>query len=342
MPLEITTRVIKMDELQPCDSKIGMIIVHLAYTPIYQWGYGRMDASTPVLGLATSYVAVCVCVVFHCATTGRTVLAHCPPLMGSMKKSFVPIIDWVIGGSGKTHWSDSELENWLSGMGAKKADATVDTAVFRGFRYESPQHVAWLRPNRWMSDFRQFLSSAASARAFKVASCLDAPEVLKCASVLIDKTTAHITYMTLESGAPFSLITIKNPHLVKQYSEAQQTQDRLVGIALQQRIPLEHVTLHLQYDVVSHGGAIPLPDDIRQLLRFMPAPAAGQSLLAQRTQPFLEQSIRAGRPCELCGDVGHLQCSSCKGAWYCGKKHQLEDWTLHKAWCKSHKLASSN
>ncbi|KAJ6629658.1 hypothetical protein B0H10DRAFT_1775861 [Mycena sp. CBHHK59/15] len=332
-----------MDELQPCNSKIGMTIVHLPYAPIYQWGYGRMDASTPVLGLATSYVAICVCVVFHCATTGRTVLTHSPPMMDSMKKNFIPIIDWVIGGGGKTHqWSDSELENWLSGKDAKKAGASVDIVVLRGVTYESPQHDAWLLLNRWMSDFRLFLSSAASSRAFIVASCLDAPEVLKCASVLVEKTTARITYLTLESGAPFSLITIKNPHLVKQYSEAQQTQDRLVGVALQQFIPPEHVNLHLQYDVVSHGGAIPLPDEIRQLLRFMPAPPAGRSLLAQWTRPFLEESIRAGRPCELCGDVGHLKCSSCKGAWYCGKEHQLEDWTLHKVWCKSHKLASSN
>ncbi|KAJ6590789.1 hypothetical protein B0H10DRAFT_2092076 [Mycena sp. CBHHK59/15] len=284
MPLEITTRVIKMDELQPCNSKIGMTIVHLPYAPIYQ-----------------------SCHFFHCATTGCTVLTHSPPMMDSMKKNFIPIINWVIGGSGKTHqWSDSELENWLSGKDAKKAGASIDIVVLRGVTYESPQHV------------------------------------LKCASVLVEKTTARITYLTLESGAPFSLITIKNPHLVKQYSEAQQTQDHLVGVALQQFIPPEHVNLHLQYDVVSHGGAIPLPDEIRQLLRFMPAPPAGRSLLAQRTRPFLEESIRAGRPCELCGDVGHLKCSSCKGAWYSGKEHQLEDWTLHKVWCKSHKLASSN
>ncbi|KAJ7464307.1 hypothetical protein B0H11DRAFT_79826 [Mycena galericulata] len=192
-----------------------------------------------------------------------------------------------------------------------------------------------------MSDFRQFLSSAASSRAFIVASCLDAPEVLKCASVLADKTTARITYLTLESSAPFSLITVENPHLVKQYSEAQQTQDCLVGVALLLRIPPEQVNLHLQYDVVSHGSAIPLPDEIRQLLRFMPAPAAGQSLLAQQTRHFLERSIKTGRPCELCGDVGHLKCSSCTGAWYCGKEHQLQDWTLHRVWCKSHKLLTS-
>ncbi|KAJ7745325.1 hypothetical protein B0H16DRAFT_1558497 [Mycena metata] len=332
MPLEITTRVIKMDELQPCDSKIGMTVVHLPYAPIYQEGYGRMDASTPVLGLATSYVAVCVCVVFHCATTGRTVLTHSPPMMDSMK-NFVPIIDWVIGGDGETHWSDSDLEKWLSGKGAKKAGATVDIVVLGGSSYESPQHPTWPLLNRWMSDFRL---------ALIVASCLDAPEVLKCASVLVDKATARITYLKLESGSPFSLITIKNPHLVKQYSEAQQEQDRLVGVTLLQRIPPENVNLHLQYNVVSHGGAIPLPDEIRQLLRFMPASPGGQSLLAQRIRPFVERSIRAGRPCELCGDIGHLKCSSCKGAWYYGKEHQLKDWTLHKVWCKSHKLASSN
>ncbi|KAJ7264072.1 hypothetical protein B0H12DRAFT_1321526 [Mycena haematopus] len=338
MPLEITTRVIKMHELQPCDSKIGMTIVHLPYAPVYQWGYGRMDASTPVLGLATSNVATCACVVFHCATTGRTVLAHSLPTIDSLKRSFVPLIDWVIGGGGKTYWSDSELENWLSGHGAKEAGVTVDAVILRGFRHESTQIVASLGPNQWIPDFRQFLlSSAASSRAFKVASCLDAPEVLKCASVLVDKITGRISCLRLESGSPYNFITIKNPHLLKQYSEAQLSQDRLVGIA---SLP-KQLDLHLQYDVVSHVGAIPLPDEVRQLLRSTPALAI-TGILAQVARHFLEESIEAGRPCELCGDIGRLKCSACMGAWYCGKEHQLKDWLFHKAWCRSHKLVSSN
>ncbi|KAJ7133750.1 hypothetical protein C8R43DRAFT_1073186 [Mycena crocata] len=351
MPLDIATRLIKMSELHPCDSKIGRTIVHLPYAPIYQWGYGRMDASTPVLGLATSAVTSCICVVLHCPTTRRTVLAHCNKDT-VMTNSFVPVVDWIIGGDGKTRWSASDREDWFNGKGAKKHGTVVDAAVLRGCSHEYPQSV-YLQHDRWMSNFRQFLSSASVSRMFRVASCLDAPEVLTCASVLVDKTTARITYLTLESGTPFKFISITNPHLKRQYSNAQQMQDLFVGISLSQRIPSEIVELHLQYDVASYKRAIPLPDEIRQLLRLMPAPAADQSHLlrtlnvshdwtlnsnplAWLTRQSFEVSMAAGRPCELCGDVGSLKCSSCKGAWYCGENHQLQDWKAHRVWCKLH------
>ncbi|KAJ7033413.1 hypothetical protein C8F04DRAFT_1260933 [Mycena alexandri] len=229
MPLEITTRTIAMSETKPDTGRRSVpgLSVKLPYVPIYQGGYGRMDRSTPAQGLATSRVA-----------------------------SFTPIVDWVIGGDGKTDWSHLEGVAWLSGAGAKTAGVSVEA----------------------VADFRRFLDSAAASRSFRVASCLDAPELLKCGAVLVDKVTARITYLALKGGRE-SWIDVENLGLANQYTMAQQQQDLFVAHVMQERQLADAAQLHLQYDVSLYGRAMPLPDEARLLLRLKPATAAAQSLL---------------------------------------------------------------
>ncbi|KAJ6590183.1 hypothetical protein DFH09DRAFT_909004 [Mycena vulgaris] len=329
--------------------------VDLPYAPIYQWGYGRMDASTPAQGLATSGVVSCIVVVLHSPTTGRTAVTHSPNFM--FMTTFLPIVDWIIGGDGKTDWSKFDRMAWSSGAGTKTPGVVVDAVVLRGYDYES-ERAAKYGHDGWMSDFRQFLASASAARSFRVASCLDAPEVLKFGAVLVDKITARISYLTVEgpnSSSMMEIVDIENRRLVGQYTSAQKMQDLFIGNVLNERIPSDPTELHLQYAVSSYGRAMPLPDEVRQLLRIVPPNAAAQSLLLRTlkvsndwiaspsggpgqgmTRTLLETTLAAGRPCELCGDEGHLKCTACKGAWYCGKKHQHDDWKAHKAWCKLH------
>ncbi|KAJ7721469.1 hypothetical protein B0H16DRAFT_1896443 [Mycena metata] len=356
MPLEITTRTIAMSETKSNTSKnIPGLSVKLPYVPIYQGGYGRMDRSTPAQGLATSRVASCIAVVLHSPTTGRTVLTHSPNFM-RIAVSFTPIVDWVIGGDGKTDWSDFEAMAWLSGTGAKTTGVSMEVVILRGSDYASKRAAAY-HHDGWVADFRQFLSTAAASRSFRVASCLDAEKFLKCGAVLVDKVTARITYLALERGREH-LLDVKNPELTNQYTMAQQQQDLFVAHVLQERQPIDaSADLHLQYDVSLYGRAMPLPDEARLLLRLKPATAANQSLLLRTlgvssdwisgpglsmglTKSMLNGTMQQGRSCELCGDTGDSVCSLCKGAWYCGKQHQTDDWKAHKTWCKAHRVTT--
>ncbi|KAJ7188953.1 hypothetical protein C8R46DRAFT_32802 [Mycena filopes] len=352
MPLEITTRTIAKNEMKPTtDREVPGLSVNLPYVPIYQSGYGRMDASTPAEGLATSRVASCIAVVLHSPTTGRTVLTHSPNFM-IISASFTPIVDWVTGGDGKTDWSELERQAWLRGVGVKARGIKLEAVVLRGNDYASAR-AATYGHEEWMLDFRLFLSSAAASRSLVVAGCVDAGEFLRCGAVLVDKVTARITYLTLEGGRE-GWIDVQNTGLANQYTLAQQLQDIFVANVLNERQPMESPELHLQYDRSSYNGrTIPLPDEARLLLRLKPATADAQSRLLRRlkvsndwiqgrgihgaTKGIFISTLGCGRPCELCGDIGHSTCSLCKGAWYCGKQHQTDDWKAHKVWCKAHR-----
>ncbi|KAJ7286933.1 hypothetical protein C8J57DRAFT_1282373 [Mycena rebaudengoi] len=280
----------------PVDMWRPYSFISLPYTPIYQWGYGRMDASTPTQGLVTSGVCSCTVVVLHSPTTGRTVLTHSPNFMW-MNRSFLPIVDWITGGDGKTQWSAAE-----------RAACIIQAVVLRGYDYASAR---------------------AARRPITVESCVDAPKLLTSGAVLVDKVSARITYLAPQRGNFLHRV-------------CQQKQDLFVGNALNERIPVDMVDLHLQYAVSTYGPAIPLPDEVRQLLRRMPATPPEQSLLlrtlkdpdSQMVRDIFKSSLEAGHPCELCGEIGSSRCAACEGAWYCGRAHQKEDWKNHKTWCR--------
>ncbi|KAJ7188937.1 hypothetical protein C8R46DRAFT_1341569 [Mycena filopes] len=351
MPLEITTRTIAKNEMKPTtDREVPGLSVDLPYVPIYQGGYGRMDSSTPAEGLATSRVHSCIAVALHSPTTGRTVLTHSFNFL-TIPVSFTPIVDWVTGGDGKTDWSELERQAWLRGAGVKTRGIKLEAIVLRGRDHASGTYFGH---DGWMKDFRLFLSSAAAFRSLVVAGCVDAGEFLKCGAVLVDKVTARITYLALEGGRE-GWIDVQNTRLSNQYTPAQQAQDSFVANILPERQPIDSAELHLQYDRSLYGRAMSLPDEARQLLRLKPATAEAQSRLLSRlnvsrdwiqghganeegsAKKAFGSTLRCGRPCELCGDIGRSICSFCKGAWYCGQQHQTDDWKAHKVWCKAHR-----
>lgn len=38
-------------------------------------------------------------------------------------------------------------------------------------------------------------------------------------------------------------------------------------------------------------------------------------------------------PCAVCNQLSTLRCSKCKCTFYCGKEHQISDWSKHKKNC---------
>lgn len=52
----------------------------------------------------------------------------------------------------------------------------------------------------------------------------------------------------------------------------------------------------------------------------------------------LEFPASAGLPCERCSNKGLMKCSNCRGAWYCNRAHQREDWSQHKRFCRLYEI----
>ena len=349
MPIEVSTRKLKKRDLTSAGSSY-----HAPYVPVYQYGYGRMDSSTPGEGLMTCKVASCLAVVLHCPTTGRTILTHSPNYL--YMNTFVPIVDWITGGTGQ----DLYLPAWYEGVGARHCE--VDVVVLRGFLYATAEAMHYGH-DEWMQDFRGLFSLLAPPRHIRV-NILDAPRVLTHGAVLVDKDTARITYLEVEARArprsadPIvdSFLDVQNPLLPHVYSQAQRSQDLFVGMLLgSQRVCPPII---LQYDVSRYCLPMPLLDYARQLIR---SKKLGEPLASQREiirnlgqsvdwldphNPQEEALLRRlfykivtiGPPCERCGDSGSKRCTACMGAWYCGEKHQKEDWKAHKDWCKAHRV----
>ncbi|KAF8523243.1 hypothetical protein JB92DRAFT_2785167 [Gautieria morchelliformis] len=348
MPIEISTRKLGKKDLVP------PYTYHAPYVPVSQHGYGRMDSSTPAQGLATCGVASCLAIVLHCPTTGRTILTHSPNYL--YLNTFAPIADWITGGQGQ----DLDLPAWYEGAGAKPCD--IEVVVLRGNLYAMPD-AARFGHDRWMQDFISFFSMFTGWRKIRL-NILDATRVLPVGAVLVDKNTAHITYLEvppqLRRPSTQAYLTVKNPLLPHVYSHAQIQQDLFAGM-----LRLLHGVCHpisLQYDVSHYCLPLPLSDAGRQLIRSkrLREPVGSQIAIlnsfklqmdwldprrdsenssASITRDTLYASAcLIGPPCERCSDNGSRRCTACKGAWYCGEKHQKEDWKAHKAWCSAHRM----
>jgi MYND finger len=341
MPIEISTRKLRKKDL------VLPYTYHAPYVPIFQYGYGRMDSSTPAQGLMTSGVATCLAIVLHCPTTGRSILTHSPNYL--YMNTFAPIVDWITGGQGQ----DLDLPAWYEGVGAKPCE--VEVVVLRGYVYAMPD-AARYGHDKWMQDFRGFFSMFTGWRKIRL-NILDATRVLPMGAVLVDKNTAHITYLQVPPPGPAHL-TVENPLLPHVYSLAQIQRDLFVGM-------LHGVSrISLQYDVSHYCLPIPLSDEGRQLIRSkrLGEPVASQRAVLntfKRQEDWLDpqldseleenfasltrdtlytSAILVGPPCERCNHNGSRRCTACKGAWYCGEKHQKEDWKAHKAWCTAHRM----
>jgi hypothetical protein len=350
MPLEIVTT--------PVKTTGPLRLYDAPYALVYQWGYGRMDATTPQSGLATFHLASCSAVVLHCATTGRTTLSHSPNFL--YMNTFAPMFDWVTGGDGTV--SFNSLASWYVGRdaGGPPTPRQVEAVVLRGFCYADPTQAANFGHAGWMADFRSLCDKLERGRSIQV-SVTDAAEYVMSGALLVDKVGARITYLR-RRGVPATqaasatggdaIVRLEGPGAQPPYSRPAQMRDLFMGNLLGQRFRSECVDLHLQYDVNHYRSAIPLTPEGRELLRSKMSQelASAQAAIIRahgNSRDWTQDAASplrgvfisypgVGMPCEVCPLPGPKTCAACRGAWYCSAEHQRSDWTAHKAWCKAH------
>ncbi|KAF9512286.1 hypothetical protein BS47DRAFT_1090943 [Hydnum rufescens UP504] len=355
MPLEVETLRLSRDDLEPgSDGRVWRF--KAPYARIGQYGYGRMDSSSPGNGVGTDSVASCSVVVMHCPTTGRTTLSHSPNFLDL--NTFIPIVEWVTGGPGAgAHCRPSfaEISRFESGVGA--VPCSLGVVVLRGSHYVLPA-ASTFGHEAWMDDLRKFFASFVEWRRIAL-TILDFPTPMKYGTVLVDKGTGHITQV---EGAPH----LKGPSLAiclvptsipGAYSLAQEHQDLFMGSLFCARRSPDPMPIVLHYNVNKFALPYPLTDEARQLLRSArlgEAPSAQSAIIAHFgfsedwiRQPTTLYSRVLGplfarvtrlKSCERCSNAGDMICSACKGAWYCGRTHQQQDWKSHKEWCRSHTM----
>ena len=354
MPLEIATRILKSHEIKSRSN--GVFLVYFPYVPIFQLGYGRMDPSTPGKGLSTAGVASCTVVVLHCPSTHRTVVTHSPNLL--YMSTFVPMIDYITGGQGD-QTSFQDRRRWEIGMTGNKKPVDIEAVVIRGSWYADPAQARLYGHEGWMSDFRELFDRISFTRSIN-ANIVDFPRFLLSGTVLVDKATARITYISIPTGGQnTSFVKVEFIHHPS-YTPEQRHQD--VFVSNVQGVQGKCQDIHLQWDIDHYCPSIPLTGITRELLRskFLGEPEEKQCALlrAAGIQDFISNSpsenLSIGNnlnriwerynlikpPCERCGEIGASKCASCRGAWYCSKLHQTEHWKTHKAWCKDHKLTT--
>jgi len=249
--------------------------------------------------------------------------------------------------------SAAEVARWAYET-ATARPCDVHAVVLRGYDYGSSRAASYGHDG-WMSDFRAFCSRVSRTRPIKFVEITDAPRLLNSGAVLVDKTTARITYIVLSPTSHPPMFRMVNSSLAIKYSEAQEMQDLFVGSLLYGHRGLcDAPDLGLQYDVDRYLGPLHLTDEARALVRSRSAgePLAAQSnilksfalsddWISQRSEFLLmnrifDDLLAVGPPCERCGERGTKKCGACKGAWYCSDVHQKEDWKSHKSWCKAH------
>lgn len=350
----------------------GSNLVHRTdYVRVTQYNYARITPESLCKGACTDHVASCTVVVLHSPTTKRTTLSHSPNFMTML--TFIPLIDWVTGGSGNTDPSPEEQVNFFTGLGARPC--VLEAHILRGFAYAFPDsekfnHAGWIR------DFRNFFEMIARVRHISL-HIEDSERLLSSGAVLVDKGSGRITHVELEpelthhSGSLSPslsrriVITLEHPFFAGQYTTAQECQDLFVGSLLNARREPEPTPLKLQFDSQAYLLPHPLSDEARQLIRSkrLYEPPSAQSIIIRkfgktdnwivdggdlkmsgqfRILRSLLKSVADDRPCELCPKEASKTCGACRGAWYCGDVHQRQDWKAHKVWCRLHPYDESN
>lgn len=272
MPLEVKTRILKRSQV-----KRGSLSVTFdaPYTCIHQQGYGRMDVSTPGKGLATDGVASCTVVIFHCPETKRTTVSHSPNFLNQW--TFLPMINWVTGGSERTEMREDEAYAFFVGEDMA-FPTTLEVVVLRGYMYGTP-HAATFGHDEWMEAFRSLFSMFIEARRITL-NLYDSPRLLKNGVVLVDRETATITHVELAPGISAPLAGLRLAEYAS-YGQPQYTQDLFMSNLHMTRRNPQRPPIRLQYDINSLCLPTPLNDEARQLVRSvcLKQPSSAQSAI---------------------------------------------------------------
>lgn len=329
----------------------GILIYSTDYAHITEYSYARIGPETSIKGACTDRVASANVVVLHSPTTRRTTVSHMANFMHL--STFIPLIDWVTGGSGKEDLSPEEIYMFRSGYDPRPCQ--LEAVVLRGFLFAEPDASQYGHPD-WIADFRRIFESIAFARNIDL-NIVDSERLIMSGAVLVDKITGKITHLDLPPEIPVRLFRLENPRFVRQHTSAQEDQTLFLGSLLSLRRRPEPLNMKLQFDVNRYCLPHPLSDEARELIRSrrLGEPFAAQSAIIKRyglmedwlsppwdTRPKYRllkiqlASTSHTRPCELCPAEGTKTCSGCSGAWYCGSVHQAIHWSKHKLWCRQH------
>lgn len=300
--------------------------VQYAYAVIGQSGYGRMDESTPYAGLAAFGVSSCTVIVCHCFTLNRTVLIHSPNYM-YVKQTLEPIFNWTIA-KGENMYTENNV---------------VEVVVLRGYLYNYPNMSIGYNHFGFMNELRDFVRITYPAHSINI---VDAGRLLESSngSLIVDKVTAKITVLRLP--LQFTLC----------YNNQQMCREIFNGDLFPFIYPNNGKIIrsrHLQFDVNRYTLHGTISDHCRLVLRAKCSLNqtdrqihdlllnfkidVSESVYANLIQA-LQLPASAGLPCECCSNKGIMMCGKCRGAWYCGRSHQHDDWPHHKRFCRLYSI----
>lgn len=314
-------------------------ILDWPYTPIYQWGCGKMDESTPSEGLCAWGIYQEVAIVMHCQASGRTVLARSSLYMDGPGKSLLPPLQWLFHGV----------------VGESRRH--VDLVVLKGHCYAYPDEESKSHIERFMEQLKTLVDLF--CEKLNVSADIDVgKECLMFGSLLVDKGSGHISIVWTDRDPEWSgnfptMMSIENSELTNRYRKRQRTQDILVGMCLNAHDVLRY---HVVYDVDRYTEHRPLLEPLRRLIR---CKTRGEPISAQLAhvrvakykeeewsepgavgQLLLKQLVEQGPCCEQCPKRGALACADCGLAWYCGQPHQKADWKVHRNLCRENRTVS--
>lgn len=304
-----------------------------SYAIIGQTGYGRMDETTPLDGLATFGASSCTVIITHCAELKRTTLTHTPNYM-FVKQTLEPIFNWTVA-KGENKFNETN---------------SFEVVVMRGYLYRDQQLSANFNHRGFMKKLRDFIGVTYESHSVDIN---DTDPLLQSSngSLLVDKSTAKITVLQL----PLQL-DAHDKLPTSSYNHQQLMRDIFAGDLFPFVYPNNGniiTSRHLQFDVNQYTLHGKISDHCRLVLRARCSLNCSDkelqcllmsmniyidpTIFAQLKQT-LESPASSGLPCERCPDKGLMKCSNCRGAWYCDRAHQREDWSEHMRFCRLYSL----
>jgi hypothetical protein len=303
----------------------------------------RLEADSPVQGLASDSVASCCALVFHCASTGRTIMAHTPSFYHLSE--LLNMVHWVAGGDGELpvvpfNWAMGPI-GWPPSF---KPNVDVNVVVLKGTMHAMPNNG--YRHEFWQQCFDIYFSSAKSRLGINL-KVQHVEQALPTGAVSVNKQGVITIY---KASAQAMVLLTKHFTELPYMSWVERALFIANFIAFYQE---GEYPIWLQYDGEKLLAPPTFPSSAcREHWRFvrlgLPSPYH-QSPTYVRAPPQVKMMskmsdplVKSGKldPCEICTEHGAKLCSGCKGAAYCGPAHQKEDWGRHKAWCKTHPVSA--